>query len=182
MSWRKVKQDFSSLFSSILDNFSNFNTKHQVPIWKIIKKWQKKNLKKEVLCLTYLKLYRAHGNQSTIYLYRTKGTYCGYTWGTIKQTNLMTPFEGLVVLQARMSANLGRLGRACQLLSSKGVLFFNYFIVSHVATECTFGPILADLLELFFCPSNHCHELWIVWPRLMHSPRKRREEMPFYSI
>ena len=44
---------------------------------------------------------------------------------------------------------------------SKGVLFFNFFMVSHVATICTFGPILVDLLELFFGPSNHCHELWL---------------------
>ena len=32
-------------------------------------------------------------------------------------------------------------------------------MVSHVATICAFGPILVDLLELFFGPSNHCHEL-----------------------
>ena len=52
--------------------------------------------------------------------------------------------------QAKISANLGRLGRACQLLSPKGVLFFTFFVVSRVATICTFSPILADLHELFF--------------------------------
>ena len=41
------------------------------------------------------------------------------------------------------------------------MLFFNFFMVSHVATICAFGPILVDLLELFFGPSNHCHELYI---------------------
>ena len=41
------------------------------------------------------------------------------------------------------------------------MLFFNFSIVSHVVTICTFGPILVDLLELFFGPSNHCHELWL---------------------
>ena len=34
-------------------------------------------------------------------------------------------------------------------------------MVSHVATICAFGPLLVDLLELFFGPSNHCHELCI---------------------
>ena len=56
---------------------------------------------------------------------------------------------------------MGRLGKACQLLSPKGVLFFNFFILSHVVTICTFGPILVDLLELFFGSTNHCHELWL---------------------
>ena len=45
---------------------------------------------------------------------------------------------------------------------SKGVLFFNFFMVSHVATICTVGPILVDLLELFFGSSSHCHELCIL--------------------
>ena len=60
---------------------------------------------------------------------------------------------------------MGRLGRACQLLSPKGVLFFNFFILSHVVTICTFSPILVDLLELFFGPSNHCHELCTLYTR-----------------
>ena len=33
---------------------------------------------------------------------------------------------------------------------SKGVLFFNFLIVSHVATLCTFDPMQVELLELFF--------------------------------
>ena len=45
---------------------------------------------------------------------------------------------------------------------SKGVLFFNFFIVSHVATICTFDPMQVGLLELFFCSSDHWHELWMV--------------------
>ena len=42
---------------------------------------------------------------------------------------------------------------------SKGVLFFNFFIVSHVATICTFDPMQVELLELFFCSSDCWHEL-----------------------
>ena len=33
---------------------------------------------------------------------------------------------------------------------SKGVLFFNFFIVSYVVTICTFDSMQVELLELFF--------------------------------
>ena len=70
---------------------------------------------------------------------------------------------------------------------SKGVLFLNFFMVSHVATICTFGPILADLLELFFGASNHCHELWVEGPRLLlkqlfSKSEKNRQKMGWKSL
>ena len=48
------------------------------------------------------------------------------------------------------SAQIGRYFSLSTTGPSKGVLFFNFFIVSHVATICTFDPMQVDLLELFF--------------------------------
>ena len=48
----------------------------------------------------------------------SKSTYIG----TINKLKISTPFEVLVVIRLKISANVGRFGRACQLLSPKGVL------------------------------------------------------------
>ena len=48
------------------------------------------------------------------------------------------------------SAQIGRYFSLSTTGPSKGVLFFNFFIVSHVATICTFDPMQVELLVLFF--------------------------------
>ena len=93
-----------------------------------------------------------------IYQYRTKGTYCGYM-GDHKEIKKQHSFRRQQLPCSAQSAQMAGYFSLSTTGPSKGVLFFNFFMVSHVATICTFGPILVDLLELFFGPSDHCHEL-----------------------
>ena len=68
------------------------------------------------------------------------------------------------------SAQIGGYFRLSMTGPSKGVLFFNFFIVSHVVTICIFDSMQVELLELFFFCSSDCwHELCITvinaqWP------------------
>ena len=93
-----------------------------------------------------------------IYQYRTKGTYCDYM-GDYRKIKKQHSFRRQQLACSAQSAQMGGYFSLSTTGPSKGVLFFNFFMVSHVATICTFGPILVDLLELFFGPNNHCHEL-----------------------
>ena len=95
-----------------------------------------------------------------IYQYRTKGTYCDYM-GDYRKIKKQHSFRRQQLACSAQSAQMGGYFSLSTTGPSKGVLFFNFFMVSHVATICTFGPILVDLLELFFGPNNHCHELCI---------------------
>ena len=93
-----------------------------------------------------------------IYQYRTKGTYCDYM-GDYRKIKKQHSFRRQQLACSAQSAQMAGYFSLSTTGPSKGVLFFNFFMVSHVATICTFGPILVDLLELFFGPNNHCHEL-----------------------
>ena len=93
-----------------------------------------------------------------IYQYRTKGTYCGYM-GDYKKIKKQHSFRRQQLPCSAQSAQMAGYFSLSTTGPSKGVLFFNFFMVSHVATICTVGPILVDLLELFFGSSNHCHQL-----------------------
>ena len=111
--------------------FQELSSKHQFGLYT-------KELTHQVAQKNIIYIYvvdKAHGND---YLGKKK-----------VQANLPIQGQRAGGTQAKISANLGRLGRPCQLLSPKGVLFFNFLIVSHVVTICTIGPILVDLLELF---------------------------------
>ena len=83
-----------------------------------------------------------------IYQYRTKGTYCDYM-GDYRKIKKQHSFRRQQLACSAQSAQMGGYFSLSTTGPSKGVLFFNFSIVSHVVTICTFGPILVDLLELF---------------------------------
>ena len=82
------------------------------------------------------------------------------TWGTIKKLNIRTPVRPVVPM-LKYPPIWADWAEDINFYLLKECCFLIFFIVSHVVTKCTFGPILVDLLELFFGPSNHCHELYI---------------------
>ena len=68
-------------------------------VWKCRKKITEENAsgsKRHSSCEQLLRPKKS----KQIYLYRTKGTYCGYM-GAVKKFNISTPFEGLVVLRLK---------------------------------------------------------------------------------
>ena len=54
------------------------------------------------------------------------------------------------MISSAQSAQIGGYFSIGTTSPSKGVLYFNFFIVSHVATICTFDPMQVELLCTFF--------------------------------